>query len=65
MAQPFACWCGAGEGVCFGRIEGTSKLDVARLEGYWINDYIKEMVLEEEAAKKKKKKKNNNNNNIK
>lgn len=57
MAQPFACWCGAGEGVCIGRVEGASKLDVARLEGYWINEYIKEMLLEE-AAKKK-------NNNIK
>ncbi|KAI0402151.1 hypothetical protein F4802DRAFT_386137 [Xylaria palmicola] len=44
MAQPFTCWCNAGEGVCFGRIEGAARLDAKRLSGYWINGYIKEML---------------------
>ncbi|KAI0472306.1 hypothetical protein F4859DRAFT_100276 [Xylaria cf. heliscus] len=45
MAQPFDCWCGAGE-KCFGRVEGASKLDVESLGGYWINGYIKELLAE-------------------
>ncbi|KAJ2993500.1 hypothetical protein NUW58_g1818 [Xylaria curta] len=49
MAQPFTCWCKAGEGVCFGRITGAAHLDARRLDNYWINGYIKEML--EEASK--------------
>ncbi|KAK8075431.1 hypothetical protein PG997_010094 [Apiospora hydei] len=48
LAQPFDCWCGAGEGKCFGRVEGAGRMDPTRLKGYWLNGYIKEM-LEEEA----------------
>ncbi|GAW22093.1 hypothetical protein ANO14919_116280 [Xylariales sp. No.14919] len=50
MAQPFDCWCGAGEGVCLGRISGAIGLDAERLGSYWINGYISEML--EEASKK-------------
>ncbi|GAP90085.1 putative galactose-proton symport [Rosellinia necatrix] len=46
MSQPFDCWCGAGKGICFGRIEGAVRLDPERLKGYWINGYIKEMLEE-------------------
>jgi hypothetical protein len=52
MAQPFDCWCGAGEGKCFGRVEGAIKMDPERLGKYWLNGYIKEMV--EEKAKEGK-----------
>ncbi|KAI0451548.1 hypothetical protein F5B21DRAFT_381715 [Xylaria acuta] len=45
MAQPFDCWCGAGE-RCFGRVEGAAKLGIERLDGYWINGYIKHMLGE-------------------
>ncbi|KAI1362516.1 hypothetical protein F5Y08DRAFT_311814 [Xylaria arbuscula] len=51
MAQPFDCWCNAGEGVCLGRITGAESVDPAKLDGYWINGYIKEML--EEVSKKK------------
>ncbi|KAJ8119836.1 hypothetical protein ONZ43_g3302 [Nemania bipapillata] len=44
MAQPFDCWCGAAE--CFGRIEGAASFDAERLDGYWINRHIREMLDE-------------------
>ncbi|KAI0974859.1 hypothetical protein F4678DRAFT_421085 [Xylaria arbuscula] len=50
MAQPFDCWCNAGNGVCLGRISGAADLDAGKLSGYWINGYIKELL--EEAQKK-------------
>ncbi|KAI1353283.1 hypothetical protein F5Y01DRAFT_64813 [Xylaria sp. FL0043] len=46
MAQPFDCWCGAGDGVCLGHISGAVALNAERLAGYWINGYIKEMLEE-------------------
>ncbi|KAI0200531.1 hypothetical protein F4808DRAFT_153781 [Astrocystis sublimbata] len=45
MAQAFKCWCGAGE-KCFGQIEGAAKLGAGRLDGYFMNGYIKEMLDE-------------------
>ncbi|KAI1740536.1 hypothetical protein F4680DRAFT_465159 [Xylaria scruposa] len=45
MAQPFDCWCGAGD-RCFGRVEGAAQLGVEKLGGYWINGYIKELLEE-------------------
>ncbi|KAI0914512.1 hypothetical protein F4823DRAFT_572141 [Ustulina deusta] len=49
MAQSFDCWCGAGKGVCLGRISGAAGLDAEGLGAYWINGYIREML--EEASK--------------
>ncbi|KAI0518439.1 hypothetical protein F5B22DRAFT_644747 [Xylaria bambusicola] len=51
MAQPFQCWCDAGEDVCLGRISGAASIDPRKLDGYWINRHIKEML--EEASKKR------------
>ena len=51
LAQPFDCWCGAGEGKCFGRVEGAAKMDPTRLREYWLNGYIEELLAEQEAAK--------------
>ncbi|TLD07947.1 hypothetical protein PspLS_12170 [Pyricularia sp. CBS 133598] len=50
LAQPFDCWCGAGEDKCFGRIEGAGKMDPARLKEYWLNGYIEEMLKEKVRA---------------
>ncbi|KAI1127298.1 hypothetical protein F5Y10DRAFT_242998 [Nemania abortiva] len=47
MAQPFDCWCGSSE--CFGRVEGAARLDAEKLNGYWINGHIREML--EQASK--------------
>ncbi|KAI1149357.1 hypothetical protein F4825DRAFT_453526 [Nemania diffusa] len=44
MAQPFDCWCGAAG--CFGRVEGAASLDAEKLDGYWINGYIKRLLQE-------------------
>ncbi|KAI0531983.1 hypothetical protein GGR58DRAFT_206751 [Xylaria digitata] len=46
MARPFDCWCGAGEGVCLGRVSGAAELDTERLGSYWINRHISEMLEE-------------------
>lgn len=48
LAQPFDCWCGAGEGKCLGRIEGAAKAGKDRLKHWWLNDYIREMLDEQE-----------------
>ena len=46
FAQPFDCWCGAGEGICCGRIEGAAKMEEAMLRRYWLNGHIKELLAE-------------------
>lgn len=53
LAQPFDCWCGA-EDKCFGRIEGAATMDPERLNEYFLNSYIKEMLEEQAAGKNKK-----------
>ncbi|KAI0112081.1 hypothetical protein GGR51DRAFT_54844 [Nemania sp. FL0031] len=45
MAQPFDCWCGASE--CFGRVEGAARIDAQKLDSYWINRHIREMLEEQ------------------
>ncbi|KAK5635236.1 hypothetical protein RRF57_010948 [Xylaria bambusicola] len=52
MAQPFDCWCDAGKDVCLGRISGAASVDPEKLDGYWVNRHIREML--EEASKKTK-----------
>jgi hypothetical protein len=52
MAQPFDCWCGAGEDKCFGRVQGAINLDTERLGQYYLNGYIMEML--KEAARRSK-----------
>lgn len=52
LAQPFDCWCGAGD-KCFGRIEGAATMDPERLNEHFLNGYIKEMLEEQAAAKSK------------
>jgi len=46
LAQPFDCWCGAGEGKCLGRLEGAGKIEAEKLEHWWLNSYIKDMLKE-------------------
>ncbi|RYP67453.1 hypothetical protein DL771_007231 [Monosporascus sp. 5C6A] len=50
MAQPFECWCGAGEGKCLGRVEGAAKLGSEKLRGRRLNRHIREMLKENEAG---------------
>lgn len=50
MAQPFACRCGAGEGVCKGWIAGARDMGRERMRGMWLNKFIEEMLDEQEAA---------------
>ena len=53
LAQPFDCWCGAGEGMCCGRIEGAEKMDEELLKRYWLNGYIEELLAERKEVKAK------------
>lgn len=46
FAQPFDCWCGAGEEKCCGRIEGAEKMDDAVLRRYYLNGHIEELLAE-------------------
>ena len=46
FAQPFDCWCGAGEGKCCGRIEGAEKMDEAVLRRYYLNEHIEDLLAE-------------------
>lgn len=46
MAQPFDCHCGAGNSVCLGRIEGAERMDEAVLNHYWLNDHIKDLIVQ-------------------
>lgn len=41
MDLPFDCACGAGEGVCKGKISGAKAMDREELEKYWLNDHIR------------------------
>ncbi|KAE8338309.1 hypothetical protein BDV24DRAFT_138446 [Aspergillus arachidicola] len=50
MDQPFQCNCGAGEGVCKGVIDGAKTMDRKDLEGYWLNDHIKELLQERDSS---------------
>jgi len=51
MAQPFDCWCGAGEGKCLERIDGAGSMDEAILKRYWLNGYIEELLVERKEGK--------------
>lgn len=44
MAQPFDCWCGAGEDTCVGRVEGAATMDPERLRQYYLNRHIEELL---------------------
>lgn len=52
LAQPFDCWCGAGEGKCFKRVEGAATMDPQRLREYWLNGYIEELLQERATSDK-------------
>ena len=53
MAQAFDCWCGAGEGKCYKRIDGAGKMDEAVLKRYWLNGYIEELLAERKEGDRK------------
>jgi hypothetical protein len=42
MAQPFDCHCGTSE--CRGTIDGAKNMGVKKLEGYWLNEHIKDLL---------------------
>jgi hypothetical protein len=46
MAQPFDCNCGAGS--CRKWIAGAKDMGIAKLQGLFLNDHIKEMLFEHE-----------------
>lgn len=46
MDQPFTCTCGAGEGVCNGVISGAKNMEKERLERYWLNPHIEQLLRE-------------------
>jgi len=46
MAQPFDCLCGTAS--CKGLIDGAGKMGKKKLEGVWLNGYIREMLDEQE-----------------
>lgn len=48
MAQPFACLCGTSS--CKGVITGAGKMGKEKLEGVWLNSYIREMLEEQEKS---------------
>ena len=50
MAQPFDCWCGAGEGKCLGRVEGAGKIEPAKLRRFYLSRHIVEMLAAKEAS---------------
>jgi hypothetical protein len=53
LAQPFDCWCGAGDGKCCKRIEGAGKMDEAVLKRYWLNGYIEKLLAERKEGESK------------
>lgn len=44
MSQSFDCTCGAGAGVCRGRIRGAKYLSRDVLDRYWLNEHIHELL---------------------
>ncbi|KAI1814801.1 hypothetical protein GGS20DRAFT_384832 [Poronia punctata] len=50
MAQPFDCRCGSKK--CLGRVRGASELPKEGLEGYYLNDYIRELLAEKNGTAK-------------
>jgi len=51
MAQPFDCTCGAGTGICKGKIMGAMAMKEEDLEGYWLNPHIVKLLRSREARK--------------
>ena len=45
MDQAFQCTCGAGDGICRGWISGAKDMS-DKLNGYWLNDHISELLNE-------------------
>ena len=54
MAQPFDCNCGAGVGVCKGRIMGAGMMNEAELKDYWLNPHILQLLESKKARKERK-----------
>lgn len=48
MDQAFDCLCGMK--TCLGRISGAKDMSAAQLRGYYLNNYIKEMIAERESG---------------
>lgn len=44
MVQPFRCQCNAGPGKCLGFIAGSSKIEPSVLEGFWLNEHIRQLL---------------------
>ncbi|GAB7357785.1 hypothetical protein MBLNU459_g0432t1 [Dothideomycetes sp. NU459] len=52
FSRPFECLCGAGEGVCVGRVEGAKAFSEAELERWFVNEHILAMVKARDEKKK-------------
>jgi len=50
MAQPFKCLCGTS--VCRGTIAGAKAMPPAKLEGYWLNGHIRQLLEEQSNAQR-------------
>lgn len=46
FSRPFECLCGAGEGVCVGTVQGAKVFEKERLERWFVNEHIWELVRE-------------------
>ncbi|CAI7574343.1 unnamed protein product [Penicillium palitans] len=49
MDQAFQCTCGAGDGICRGWISGAKTMSPEKLDGYWLNGHISELLNESKA----------------
>ena len=54
MLQPFRCTYGEEEGICKKWIAGASQMRREELDGYWLNEHIRELLDEEAVARKGK-----------
>jgi len=46
FSRPFECLCEAGEGKCVGRVEGAKGFEKEKLEKWFVNKHIWDMVRE-------------------
>jgi hypothetical protein len=49
--RAFDCLCGAGEGVCVGKVEGSSAIPKQDLGKWFFNEHILELAGERDAQK--------------
>jgi hypothetical protein len=51
MAQPFQCLCSTP--VCRGTIAGAKSMPPSKLEGYWLNGHIRQLLDEQHGSARK------------